>query len=221
MTEPAPLLQVLAGTNGAGKSSIGGAFLRATGGQYFNPDEVTREILAAQPNLDPATANSLAWQLNVNSLKKALAARRPYAFETTLGGNTIPALLRGAAESGYALHIWYAGLDSPERHLARIAARVARGGHDIPADKVRARYRDSLLNLINLLPFVSVLDVFDNSAEQDPASAPPQPQRVLQVIDGVITHPTKLTQLENTPGWAKAVVARAFEVFPSALLLPK
>src|SRR3546814_1295949 len=53
------------------------------------------------------------------------------------------------------IQMWYAGLDSPERHLARIRARVAKGGHDIPEDKVRERYTASRAHLIQLMPYLS------------------------------------------------------------------
>jgi predicted ABC-type ATPase len=213
MAESTPILRVLAGTNGAGKSSIGGAFVRATGGNYFNPDEITQAIRAQRPDLSEEEANSLAWQLNVRRLKLAIAERRTYAFETTLGGNTIPALIAAAVDAGLALHLWYAGLDSPERHLARIAARVARGGHDIPEAKVRERYRSSLINLIALLPRCTELEVYDNSAEQHPDRPPEKPKRVLMVRHGRVEHPRTLPELQATPVWAKPVVTRAYQAF--------
>ena len=213
-----PHLFVLAGTNGAGKSSVGGAFLRESGGQYFNPDEITREILSANPSLGLAKANEQAWQLGVRILEKAIVEGRSHAFETTLGGNTVPALIVRAVTAGHQLHLWYAGLDSVDRHLARIAARVAHGGHDIPAEKVRERYQSSMRNLIALLPLATKISVYDNSAEQDPESAAPNLMLVLGVSEGIVHFPAQLNQLHCTPNWAKALVVRAFEVFTSALL---
>ena len=55
-------LYVLAGVNGAGKSSIGGAAIRAAGGNYFNPDEAARELIAANPGLGQTDANAAACQ---------------------------------------------------------------------------------------------------------------------------------------------------------------
>lgn len=214
----APHLFVLAGTNGAGKSSVGGAYLRESGGQYFNPDEITREILSANAGLGLAKANEQAWRFGVHLLEKAISERRSHAFETTLGGNTVPALIVRAVTAGHKLHLWYAGLDSVDRHLARIAARVARGGHDIPAEKVRERYQSSMRNLIALLPLATNISVYDNSAEQDPADAAPNPVLVLSVGEGTVHFPAQLNQLQSTPVWAKALVVRAFEVFASPIL---
>ena len=70
--------------------------------------------------------------------------------------------------------VWYVGLDSVERHLERIRARVARGGHAIPEDQVRRRYDQSRLNLVRLLPGLAELHVYDNSADGDPAEGVPR-----------------------------------------------
>jgi predicted ABC-type ATPase len=210
-----PTLVVLAGTNGSGKSSIGGEALRAKGGDYFNPDEVTRILLDENPSLDLAAANSLAWQLNVRKLRDAIASGTPYAFETTLGGNTIPALLEEAADKGHKLHLWYVGLGSPELHLQRIAERVARGGLDIPPEKVWQRYLTSLRNLVKLMPKAFEIQVYDNSTDGNPALVPPTPRLVLHVLNGAIEYPAKLGQLEATPAWVKPVVVCAFDHFRS------
>lgn len=212
-----PRLLVLAGCNGAGKSSVGGRFVRKSGGTYFNPDDATREILAREPELGLDEANSRAWKLGKRLLERAIAERHDHAFESTLGANSIPGLLGRAAQDGFELCIWYCGLESPERHLDRIAARVARGGHDIPEAKVRERYRTSVLNLIQLLPSCTLLEVYDNSAEQDPEQAPPQPQWVLSVRDGEVQFPRTLEQLQATPPWAKAIVMRAYQAFRNPL----
>ena len=62
-------ITVLAGVNGAGKSSVAGAYIRAAGGDYFNPDEFTRSLLRQNPGLDPAEANSLAWTRGKESFR--------------------------------------------------------------------------------------------------------------------------------------------------------
>ena len=88
-----PHIYVLAGVNGAGKSSIGGAAFRAAGADYYNPDEAARTWMAANPALTQADANSAAWRKGVELLTRAIGERKNFAFETTLGANTIPRLL--------------------------------------------------------------------------------------------------------------------------------
>ena len=209
-TPRGPCTYVLAGTNGAGKSSIGGAMFLQAGVEYFNPDEAARLILARNPGLSQADANSGAWQQGRRLLERAIAERQTFAFETTLGGNTITALLERALASGLAVRMWYAGLNGADLHIARVRARVARGGHDIPAEQVRARYDSSRLNLIRLLPKLTELRVYDNSAEADPhAGVAPEPRLVLHMLSGKIV---RLCALSQTLEWAKPILAAAMKV---------
>jgi predicted ABC-type ATPase len=207
---PAPRLYVLAGVNGAGKSSIGGAMFRASKADYFNPDEAACRIRAIHRQIDVPEANALAWQLGKTLLEKAIAKRLDFAFETTLGGNTMPGLIARAARSGFEVNVWYAGLVSVEAHLARVKARVARGGHDIPEVDIRRRWNGSRRNLIMLMPLFTGLRAFDNSEEADPTRGKaPEPRLVLHLARGRIVGPEDLT---CTPGWAKPIVAAALRV---------
>jgi len=201
---------VLAGTNGAGKSSVAGAMFRQAGGDYFNPDEATARILAANPGITTAEANSVAWNEGRRLLERAIRERLDFAFETTLGGHTITALLQDALAAGIELRIWFVGLSSPELHIARVRARVARGGHDIPEQKIRERYDRSRINLIELMPRLTELRVFDNSFEADVhAGRAPRPILVLHLAKGRIV---ETVDLAKTPQWAKALVAAAVKM---------
>ena len=70
-----PYIYVLAGANGAGKSSIGGAAFLHHGVEYFNPDEAARRILAANPAITQEDANSAAWHEGKRLLERAIAER--------------------------------------------------------------------------------------------------------------------------------------------------
>ena len=205
-----PRIYVLAGVNGAGKSSLGGAAVRELGGEYYNPDEAARSLMVATPRLGQTEANSKAWLIGKNLLEKAIAYRLDFAFESTLGANTIPALLREAAQKGFEVHVWYAGLSSPELHIARVKSRVRKGGHDIPEADIRRRYEHSRFNLIDLLPHLAALHVYDNSADADPATGrAPEPVLVLHMERGKILN---AADLPNTPDWAKPLVAAALKL---------
>jgi predicted ABC-type ATPase len=204
-----PRIYVLAGTNGAGKSSIAGAMLLRQRVEYFNPDEAARRILDANPGISQTQANSAAWHEGKRLLERAIAERLDFAFETTLGGRTITDLLERAASRGFEVRIWYVGLNGPELHLGRVRARVAKGGHDIPEPRIRERYDASRLNLIRMLPRLCELWVYDNSKEADPdAGVAPEPRLVLHVRQGAIVGPGDLSL---TPAWAKAIVAAAMK----------
>src|SRR5579875_524081 len=207
-TEP-PQIYVLAGVNGAGKSSVVGATIRDKGGEYYNPDEAAREIMAANPGLGQTEANAAAWQQGRKLLQCAIDQGLDFIFETTLGGNTIPRLLAEAAKRGAEVHILYVGLGSAEAHIERVRQRVRAGGHDIPEADIRRRCRHSLINLVTLLPELTELRVYDNSANADPAAGQaPQPVLVLHMERGRIVGPSDLT---STPAWAKPIVAAALD----------
>jgi predicted ABC-type ATPase len=207
-----PTITVLAGVNGAGKSSIAGAALRALGGDYFNPDEMTRRILRHDPVMPPGEANRLAWHHGKRLLERAIAERKDDVFETTLGGDTLTSLLERALDEGMDVRLWFVGLEGPELHIARVAARVARGGHDVPEETIRARYVTSRMHLIRLLPRLAMLKVYDNSADGDPSlGQAPAPRLVLHMERGRIQGPPNLAL---TPRWAKPIVAAALRETP-------
>lgn len=203
---------VLAGPNGAGKSSVGGEALRGRGNDYFNPDEYARRLREEFPGLTETEANSRAWVKSRDLLIDAIEQNSSYAFETTLGGTTIPELLREAALRGRVVRIWYVALSSADLHVERVAQRVERGGHPIPEADIRRRYDSSRVNIADLLPLVHEVRVFDNSA--DFGSEPPGPVSVLRVVEGAVVD---VLPLDQVPAWAKPIVAAALaagEVLP-------
>jgi predicted ABC-type ATPase len=207
--KPAPQILVLAGVNGAGKSSIAGVVLERAGARYYDPDRATHRY--QQMGLPQEAANSRAWRRGITQLERAIAGRTSYAFETTLGGRTVTRHLLRAAQAGLALRVWYVGLASPELHIERVRARVARGGHDIPEERIRARWTSSRENLIRLLPHVSELALWDNSVPADlAAGAAPRPLRILYANAGSIVH---LIEPAAVPAWAKPVVITAVRVW--------
>ena len=201
---------MLAGTNGAGKSTVAGAMFRRSGADYFNPDEATARILAANPGIAAADANSAAWHQGKRLLERAIAERLDFAFETTLGGHTISARLHEALRAGIEVRMWFVGLRSPELHMARVRSRVARGGHDIPEKKIRERYDRGRINLIELMPRLTELRLYDNSFEADPhAGRAPQPTLILHLANGNVM---EMAELSKTPQWAKALLAAAIRI---------
>ena len=206
-----PVIFVLAGVNGAGKSSIGGVFIRRQGMNYFNPDEAARQI-QKELGCSIEEANGLAWKEGRNRLETAIRERTSHAFESTLGAKTIPRLLADAAKAGMEMRIWFVGLRSPEQHIARVRDRVAAGGHDIPEEKIRERWDGSRRNLLAMLPYVAELKLFDNSEERDPATGKiPVPKLLLHWKRGAVAAPPP-AELEATPEWAKPIVAHALQL---------
>lgn len=204
------IIRVVAGVNGAGKSSVLGSIFKARNLFFFNPDEAARRI-REKTGWTIEEANSEAWQYMKEKLEEAIRTSSSFAFETTLGASTISRLLREAAEAGMPVMIWFVGLSSLELHIARVRARVAHGGHDIPEKKIRERWSRSRGNVIDLLPFLTELVVFDNSEEGDPAEQAVRPPRLLlRCRNGLVVDPAAEV-LEETPEWAKPIVTAALK----------
>lgn len=201
---------VAAGTNGAGKSVIAGEFLASrTGGMYFNPDLAAKAMLE-RDGLTLAEANARAWNIGFDLLNRAIERNEDFSFETTLGGNSITQALMRAAASGLEIFVFYVGLDSPDRHIARVNARVSRGGHPIPANRIRERYPKSLTNLIKLLACVSELRIYDNSDES--VDGTPRARLVMSMSRRQIVAPSIHDLIATAPEWVRPVVAAAVRI---------
>ena len=200
------MITVIAGVNGAGKSSIAGARIRETGGEYFNPDEIARSLREHNPELSQYEANAQAWKIGYDHLVKAITHNKDYTFETTLGGNSITRLLRDAIGSDVQVRIFYCGLLSAELHIERVRYRVSKGGHDIPEDTIRERYTRSIHNMMTLLPDCYQVEVIDNSA----ASIDGRP--VIRKLFSVKTGKIKILE-QSMPDWAKPLAATGLKNF--------
>jgi predicted ABC-type ATPase len=185
--------------------------LAEAGVEFFNPDSAARRFLSLQPTLSQAEANAAAWQEGRRLLERAINERLDFAFETTLGGNTMASLLEKALSRGIEVRIWYVGLRDEDLHIARVRSRVAKGGHDIPEAKIRERYIRSRAKLIELLPKLTELKVFDNSEEGDPdMGKAPAPKLLLNLKHGKIA---VLYDLHAIPHWAKPIVQMTIQLY--------
>ena len=151
----------IAGPNGAGKSTFYDVFVRPSGLRFINADEIARTL-----GIDAYDAAQVAETIR----KELVAQAESFAFETVFSDpdGTKVEFLRGAAQRGYTVVLCFIGLDSASTSDDRVAMRVLQGGHDVPAEKIAARYPRSLANLrraIAALPFVWV---YDNSDFNEP-----------------------------------------------------
>lgn len=164
--------------------------------------------MAANPGMTLDEANAAAWGIGKERLETAIESRTNFNFETTLGGATIARLLTQAHVNGLRVRVWYCGLRDAELHVARVRARVLRGGHDIPEKKIRERYDASRNNLCSILPSIDELILYDNSDDADPhAGRAPRPVQLLHYRDGNI-----LILASAMPAWAKPIAAVALSL---------
>jgi len=178
------MIRVLCGVQGAGKSSVLGSFLQRGGAAYYDPDAHAAELLAADPSLDRDAADSLAWHRGRRRLQDAVDHDGDCTIETTLGNNTMPGLITQAVDRGRVVELWYVGLDTVDRHIARVQQRVASGRHPVPEAKIRKCFDESHACLVRLAPRVAQLLLFDNSPESP--DAPPPPSIQLEVEHGQV-----------------------------------
>ncbi len=185
---------VVAGTNGAGKSTVINELLRDRGVEVLNPDQVAKvEIDQGVPVAD---ANSRAWHATVDKLQEIRDAGGTFAFETTLGGRTITALISEIVERGGTVRLYYIGLESADLHVQRVAERVQRGGHAIREDQIRFRYTSSLQNLVRMIRMVHSVRLYENTHS---------PRLVARVQEGGL-----IEVADEPPGWVRAVLAGGF-----------
>lgn len=147
---------IIGGVNGAGKSSLTGSLRaeRTDLGIVVDPDQLT-----AQCGGDEYEGGKLA----VQRLEDALAEGVNFTQETTLSGGYPKRLCRRAKQAGYTIRLYYVGLDTAEESLRRIKNRVERGGHDIPAKDVQARFSHRFADVAKILPYCDEAKFFDNN----------------------------------------------------------
>lgn len=146
---------IIAGVNGAGKSSLTGVLRQETNdlGVIVDVDK-----LAAANGGN----NLLAGRLAVERIRSCLAKGICFTQETTLSGALTARTARQARDLGYTVRMYYVGLDSAEESLLRIAGRVRRGGHNIPEEDVRRRFAGRVKSLAAVLPYCDKATFFDN-----------------------------------------------------------
>jgi predicted ABC-type ATPase len=149
-----PIIVALAGPNGAGKTTFYHAHLRPTGLRLVNADIIAREM---------GLGDQAAMRVTTALREELLRTRESFVFETVFSdpvGDKL-AFLKAAARSGYTVVLCFIGIDSPGTSEARVAMRASQGGHDVPTDRLVARFPRTLANLkaaIVDLPFVWVFD---------------------------------------------------------------
>ena len=160
-----PLLVVIAGPNGSGKTEFTRKALRhewLRGCHYVNPDEIANERFG---DWNDPNAVLAAVQHAEKIRADCIAQRRSLAFETVFSTREKIDFVQKAKAAGFFIRFFFIGTDTPQINAARIAKRVEQGGHDVPIRKIVSRYYKSMANLAEVLPLVDRGYVYDNSVE--------------------------------------------------------
>ena len=160
-----PAIYLIAGCNGAGKTTFAGEFLpkEVKCLRFFNADEIARGLSP----LDPGAGAVQAGRLLLQQIEQSLRRRETFALESTLSGLAYVRLLRQAKRRDYSVILFYLWLPDSSMAIRRVRERVRKGGHDVPADDIRRRFRRSLANLNRYyLPLADAWAIFDNSGDR-------------------------------------------------------
>jgi predicted ABC-type ATPase len=152
---------ILGGPNGAGKTTAARVLLpsRVRLNAYINADEIARRV---SPE-DPDRAALQAGRLMLRQIQSLIALEASFAFETTCSGRSYLKLLQDCKRDGWRIALIFLWVPSPEYSLARVARRVSQGGHSIPEEVIRRRYRSGLWNMRHLyLPLADEATIYDN-----------------------------------------------------------
>ena len=153
---------IIAGPNGAGKTTLAWEFLPREAGC---PDFINVDLIAAGLSpFAPEKAALRAAKLMLAEIARRVRKGESFAFETTLSGHNYARLIPRWRAAGYHVKLIFLSLVSPDLAVARVATRVAQGGHSVPEDVVRRRFESGLRNFHELYkPLVNSWMLYDNS----------------------------------------------------------
>ena len=158
---PKPTIYLIAGCNGAGKTTFALEFLprEVKCLRFFNADEIARGLSPLKPSIAAMKAGRLLLQEVHHSISK----KETFALESTLSGRSYRRLLRSALAKGYEIELHYLWLSSPTQAIARVRERVSKGGHHVPAADIRRRFQRSLIHLPeDYLPLATRWAIWDS-----------------------------------------------------------
>lgn len=160
-----PVLVVLAGPNGAGKSTFFAEHLHGLGLLFVNADHIARLLREADPRIPGAQLERRAFEEAERLRADLIDLRFGFCTETVFSDPAGAKLdfMERARASGFVVLLVFIGLAGPAVSVARVATRVARGGHDVPNDKLFARFPRTLKNLRAAVGVVDKAFLFDNS----------------------------------------------------------
>lgn len=160
-----PVLIVIAGPNGSGKTTITSKILRHEWMEdaiYVNPDQVAQERFG---DWNSKEAVMQAVQYCEEQREDCLRSEKSLIFETVLSSDGKVDFIRRAKEAGFFIRIFFVATSHPSINASRIAQRVMEGGHDVPITKVISRYYKSILNCKRCASLADRVYVYDNSID--------------------------------------------------------
>lgn len=165
-----PKIIIIGGANGSGKTTLALEFIEEEKFTYLGADDIAREL---NP-LKPEDAAIRAARVFSKRIEEYFKKGESLIVESTLSGLSMRSKTEEAKKLGYEVEILFVYLDSPELCVQRVAARVAKGGHNVPEADIRRRFYRANANFWNLYKRIAdAWSLFYNSGDM-----------ILQVADG-------------------------------------
>ena len=161
MSDRQPTIYVIAGCNGAGKTTFAKEFLpnEVKCLRFLNADEIARGLSPLRPSAGAVRAARLL----LTQTDECLCKRDTFALETTLSGKTYIRLFQRARKLGYEIELHYLWLSSTAQAISRVRQRVLMGGHNVPVADIRRRFERSRMHLVeDYLPLATNWIVWDS-----------------------------------------------------------
>ncbi len=160
MPDAPPTIFLIGGCNGAGKTTFARRLLPGEGVfTFLNADEIARGLSPLKPEL----AAFRAGRLLLGEARRLIAEKKSFGLESTLSGKTYEHLLLNAKAEGFVISLHFLVVPSVDVSIRRVAQRVKKGGHHVPEQDIRRRFRRSVENFLEVyLPLAHEWKVWDN-----------------------------------------------------------
>lgn len=190
-----PILIIIAGPNGSGKTSITKEILHHEWVEnclYINPDDIAKDTFGDWNSSDAILS---AAKLSTQMREDCISEGKSLIFETVLSAFDKLEFIQKAKAEGYFIRLFFVGTESPTINASRIAQRVMQGGHDVPITKIISRYSKSISNSCIVSKIVDRAYFYDNSVELA------NPQLLFRVVNGKVAKEYKMIN-----NWARPIL---------------
>lgn len=157
-------LWVLAGGNGAGKTTFYNLYLARYGIKFVNADLIAKDIDPENPEGFSYHAATVAAKIREDLIAQGVS----FCFETVFSHESKIDFIAQAKTNGYKIILVYIHLFDSSLNEGRVYQRVSEGGHEVPTEKIYSRIPRTIKNIKTALSIVDEARILDNSSKDDP-----------------------------------------------------